>query len=228
MDGGQQDRCVGQESIIVADGKPVKIEVSAQSTAAGLSRAVRGPGRDQPTGSRARTWTRGENKEESSPRRRRKASSCSSRATWAMQAAPPSRKGKGQGEVWNQVGIANSSSNVQAMTGNFNANYTRRGCYTADRRVRQGNRAAGGQTEPSGRRGRGSGRQGRVGRRVRLDGTVPEGVAQAAQGSGFRRGGRRPSCAEKKAQPAAQASAAKLVTLAETPRSSSAKRCWPT
>lgn len=93
--GGQQDRCVAQEYIIAADGKPVKIEVFCVEH-----------GR----------WANRENAERG--KFSGKAGNLNASGRLAVQS------GKSQGEVWDEVGSANAASGARPSTGAFTANYT--------------------------------------------------------------------------------------------------------
>ncbi len=211
--GGQQDRCVGQESIIVADGKPVKIEVfcveHGRWSYRGQSEAQAEIGQ----------LAAGQNLDEGA---KKKLAEATQKGQFVLKSGNLGnagrvaiQEGKGQGEVWNQVGIANSSSNVQAMTGNFNANYT-----SADV-TRQIDGYVKDIEQPVARRSQVVGAVAAVGGKVvsvDVFGSTPlfqKVWPKLLKGLAFDAAIAAQAAPSKKAQPAAQASAAKLVTLAD-------------
>ena len=121
--GGKQDRTIGNEMIVESAEKPVEVEVycvehgrwSGRDEAAGaemLQSVAESSGEriDRPTAQRLA-------KEARSGKFVASAGSLSSSARRTVQ------EGKGQADVWNEVGMANRRSSVQTQTDTFTANY---------------------------------------------------------------------------------------------------------
>lgn len=119
--GGQQDRCMGQESIVQADGKPVKIEVFCVEHGRWSYRA------DAETQA-AIGQLAGPNVDEAA---KQKMTAGAKQGQFVLKAGNLSKagrvavqEGRGQQEVWNRVGTANAASGAETVTGAFTANYT--------------------------------------------------------------------------------------------------------
>jgi hypothetical protein len=121
--GGKQDRAIGNETIVESGEKPVEIEVycvehgrwSGREEGEGLAMLQSvaessGEQLDRPTAQRLAKEARGGKFVAS-------AGSLNSAARRVVQ------EGKGQGEVWSEVGMANRKSSVQTSTDAFTANY---------------------------------------------------------------------------------------------------------
>ena len=123
--GGQQDRCVGQECIIMANGKPMKIEVfcvehgrwsvrGEVETQMALDRLANAPGQT----------VLDENARKKLAEEAKQGKFVAQAGNLGKASRMAVQEGKGQQEVWNQVGVANAATGVQAGTGAFTANYT--------------------------------------------------------------------------------------------------------
>lgn len=122
--GGQQDRTIAEEAIILADGKPTGIRVycveqgrwsSRHEAETSAALACLRSSSDQPLDARASQRLSMEAK---SGKFVAPAGSLNKAARAAVQ------EGKGQHEVWKKVGEANTSSGVVSQSGAFTANYT--------------------------------------------------------------------------------------------------------
>jgi hypothetical protein len=122
--GGKQDRAIAEETIILADGKPVSVEVycvergrwsgrSIDMASAEIAVLASGSGEAVDEGA----------VEELAEKTRKgkfvlKAGNLGQAGRMAVQAK------EGQGSVWQEVGTANAASGVQTESGTFTANYT--------------------------------------------------------------------------------------------------------
>ncbi len=124
--GGQQDRCIAEETIIPAKSKPTAIKVYCveqgrwalrdnAETAAALSVIAGSSGEtlDAQTANKL-------SKEAKEGKFVAKAGNLDKKGRVAVQ------EGKGQGEVWDKVSQTNSASGVSSRSGAFTANYTSR------------------------------------------------------------------------------------------------------
>ena len=123
--GGKQDRCMAEETIIIADGKPVKIKVYCVEHGRWNSRMAAEAADDLTALKRSSGETVDKEKLQQLLAETKKGKFVASAGSLNKEGRIAVQEGKGQSEVWDKVGKTNAAAGNLSSSGDFTANYTR-------------------------------------------------------------------------------------------------------